>query len=127
MNKKIIKFIFTILFVFLLAAVTIIPVAASYWMSVDPGEMYLYYIDTDANWLVFMGNQPGCPETDMKLKVYYGDGGQGQGTGLLACDQIWVFHAYSQSIDDYYVNWYTGQGTSPWYYMFDTRVYVYDY
>lgn len=100
--------------------------ADPYWMSVDPGSIDKPWWNPDVGWGVFVGKDPGCTETDMKVRVYYGDGYYETLYNMHACDGYLFTHTFpAVQYRTYYQDWYDGQIGTPFYYEFTTDVYLY--
>jgi len=120
MKKNMLKSGASTMFALITLMVVIIPVlAASIWISVNPGNQTI--TSNLALWNVYMGKEPGCPETDLKFKVYFGDGYNSTYTNVRACTPWGIGH-YFNSIDTFTQYWYVGQGSSGWTYRISTTV-----
>jgi hypothetical protein len=102
-----------------LAAIVIPVLAAAIWISVTPDNQTI--TSSLALWNVYMGKEAGCPETDLKFKVYFGDGYNSTYTNVRACSPWGVGH-YLNSLGTFTQSWYVGQGSSGWTYRTSTTV-----
>lgn len=127
MGEKYKNLVMAIVLVTLLSAVIVTPVmAASYWLSALPSRRYVPSSNPWAWWGAYCGKESGCPETDMKIYLKYGDGYSTKVYNLHACVGYWFGHTFPPVLTTWRQLWYTGSGGSPWYYMIDTHVTVYD-
>ncbi len=126
MSKRFSK-VWVLYLVVALAAVTATQaLAASIWMSVDPGYQAVRWTDPRASWATYTGKEPGCPETNLKNRVYYGDGTRQTKYAIIACQGYLWAHTFPGPVEKhFYQSWYAGQGSGSWIYMVQTDVYEY--
>jgi len=122
-----IKRIVCILVVSLTLTTLVTPVVAAwYWLTVDPGNASVPASAPNVLWNLYMGKASGCPETDMKWAVIFGDGSSFQSSAWYrACRPVWHFHDYPPYGYSWNPTWYVGQSNTPTYYMFSTSVTTY--
>jgi len=115
MTKTMLKFnLRSIILAIVIASVIALPVyAASIWMSVDPGNQT---INQTASWTTYVGKEAGCPETNLKYEVFFGDGYYGVIYNVRACYPYLNSHSFSSS-GNYTQTWYAGQGSGSFYFM----------
>lgn len=110
MKKAILKGRISIILAVIFGAVYVLPAfAANFWMSVTPGNQITN--GYPAVWNVIMGKEPGCPETNLKFREYFGDGVRVSVTNVAACTYVTTIHAYSNN-GTYTQTWYAGQGSN---------------
>ncbi len=119
MTKIMLKVRVSTLLAIIMATLIVLPVLAfTIWISVDPGDQTV--TSNLPVWTVYMGKAPGCPETDLKFKVYYGDGYSATRTNINACSPWGEGHYFS--VGNFTQNWYVGQGSSTFSYRISTYV-----
>ena len=101
-----------------IAVLIVIPVfAATIWISVTPGNQTI--TSSLATWSANMGKEPGCPETNLKFKVYFGDGYNSTYTNVRACHPWGIGH-YFNNTGTFTQSWYVGQGSGTFSYRIST-------
>jgi hypothetical protein len=117
MKKAILKIRASIVLAIITAAAIALPVFANaIWLTVNPGNQTT---SSQAAWQTTMGKEPGCPETDLKLRVLFGDGVSSTGTGMRACYPYVLVHYYNSS-GNYTQRWYVGKGSGGFFYLLST-------
>jgi len=124
------KYIAAILIAVLTLTTLVLPAVAAawYWISVSPGSTYVPAYAPNVWWDLYFGYRTGCPDTDMKWAVIYGDGDSYQSPAWYnACSLVVHFHDYPPTSSGYTWNpaWYVGQSGTLTYYMFATSVHTY--